>query len=1076
MEQIVVYRKGKENLRLNRIKASNESGIISAHQEREDIGKDIVRVEMESASLIDLRIGDYIEIFGDRYVLNVAPNIEKTSERSLKYIIEFEGKHYDMLKTTFIDVDSKYLATGGIFTMIGTLDVFASLIVNNLNRDSSNEWELGDIETSINTTQTLPFSDNNCLQVAQQLCELYEVSFYVERIGTEKWKLHFKKKTEVVPHLFKYGRNNGLYSITQEPVKEGGLINRLFVYGAQKNLPSNYRGGSIRLKLPRHIIPYEALPYIQDLASINKYGVVEGSITYEDVFPSREGKVTAVGGTSYDFFDIGMDFNLTETINGVTTYLINGTTAKIVFTSGDLTGYEFEISNYDHGTKMFTLNPYTDENGIIFPDNTVLARSIKNGDRYIIYDIQLPQSYISNAEMELLKRGRETLAKLKDPLFNYSVMVDHFFVANKAPNKETIINYFEIGHHLKIETIDGELREMPIKSFRRDILRHYVYELVLGDPKSNANRKRFIQSVRVGSTVNNLAVYNVGKSIRPTNNNNQSSQIAQILSIINQQATSESENGGPLFVDVPTDEDLEDVDVTNYAVGTRFLWLGFGIYELVEGEPSDGYYLQSSIDSNLYFWAIDNTEWVNHLSESLSYHLTQVNPHSITPKMIGAWSSLVGLATVNKILKVSNTTDFLLQDSLLSDDGSTLSYSGQTFRLPTIIGSIPLINNNIGVDAVTNKIKAVLGGARVDLLTSGVIGVPKVIWVDSVNGTDTRTGISKYSIDTPFKTLTAAVATASASTDIIHAIGSFTENITWNSGIIYFSKTTLNGNLGNVRSAYFSNGSSWKGVPTSDWGPSVVGGEFVGDKTSTWEITANVNFSFNPGTIVKYVRGFKRIFATSGFTSSLFSGYGMTGTTNDAIVALGRKEPYLIVEDIDIIECAVLVSQGNILFRNIRRIECSVSVFLGGNSRCIHFFDNIDRVISPEFASMTNGTMNVWTKCASFVFTSATVSPFRFTGAGSIRIYSENTKLFGSSDYLFSMGAGVVPTLKVNLLNCTLVANVRFAHSSGSKVVDKLSMVNCIGNLPPASIYNTLPTIYEEVNYQQITELEIGVI
>lgn len=1081
MEQIIVYRKGVENLRLNRFKVSNESGIKAARQEREDLGKDIVRVELDSVRLIDLQVGDYVEVFGDRYVLNVLPNIEKTSDRMYSYVIEFEGKQYDLLKTTFIDVDSKYLATGGIFTMIGKLEVFAELIVNNLNRDGANEWELGDVNSDVNTVQTIPFSDNNCLQVAQQLCELYEVSYYVERVSPNKWKLHFKRKTDVLPDVLKYGRNNGLYSITQEPVKEGGLINRLFVYGSQKNLPTNYRGGSIRLKLPKHVIPSEALPYIQDPISIQNYGVVEGSVTYEDVFPSREGTVTAVGGTSYDFYDIGMDFDLTETINGVTTYLINGVTAKIVFTSGDLMGYEFEVSAYDHSIKRFTINPYTDENGIVFPDNTVLARTVKNGDKYIIYDIQLPQTYVSNAEMELLRRGREALLKLREPLVNYSVRVDPYFVSQKAPDSETIINYFEIGHIVRVQMMDGEIREMPIMSFSRDILRHYMYEVVLGEPKLNTQRKRFVQSVRVNSTVNNIANFNVGNNLKPNNPNNTNVQITNLISTILKQSQGAESDGGVQYVDVANDVDLDSLEISNYPVGTRFIWMGFGLYELVEGEPDSGYYIQSSIDSNFYFLSIDNTEWLNEVAVDLAFHLLANNPHSITSKMLGAWSSVTGLANTNRLLKVSDTTDFLLQDSLLSDDGTTLIYGGQAFRLPSLTGSIPLVNGNMALDPVTGKIKAVLGGARVDLLTSGLLGVPRTVWVDSVNGTDTRTGVSKYSIDTPFKTLGAAVAASTASTDIIVATGTFTENITFTDGTIVFNRGLLTGNISSARYMLFLNFSKWVGVHVISAGIANNEGVIEGDKTSEWELTGNLGYTFSNQSNIKRIRGFRRIYASAG-TFSLFSG---TSSITDALLLTRFKEiPYLIVEDIDTIECYNLCSSALIGFRNIKHIVCS-NWIVGSTSVGVYKFDNVGSIQAVRMHETFNARGVYFLFNHTKVYASGTGTAYMLSvGAnytGYFYLFAYNSHFETASDRIatqptVTLNSNTDYRTRVHLFNCTLKgAGSHLFGNSATTPMHELSLVSCVGNLAPANVTNNPATTQEIVNYNQYTLLRTDV-
>ena len=123
---------------------------------------------------------------------------------------------------------------------------------------------------------------------------------------------------------------------------------------------------------------------------------IEKTVIFEDVFPGRLGTISAVDGSDVNkFTDSSIDFN-------VNTYLISGLTAKIHFNTGDLAGYEIELSSFDNGTKEFTLLTYTDENGFTFPSSD-LKPAI--GDKYVIVDITMPASYITTAETELQTRA-----------------------------------------------------------------------------------------------------------------------------------------------------------------------------------------------------------------------------------------------------------------------------------------------------------------------------------------------------------------------------------------------------------------------------------------------------------------------------------------------------------------------------------------------------------------------------------------------------------------------------------------------------------------------------------------------
>src|SRR5690606_16530741 len=139
-----------------------------------------------------------------------------------------------------------------------------------------------------------------------------------------------------------YGRGYGLYQLKRETVKGDDIITRLWAFGASKNLPSDYRNYSPRLRL--------ADPgYIEAADAVAAFGVIEGVRVFDDIYPKRTGVVTSVVGVN-SFVDSTMDFDLFDGVGGETTYLTQGNSAKIHFNTGNLAGYEFEVQKYDHST------------------------------------------------------------------------------------------------------------------------------------------------------------------------------------------------------------------------------------------------------------------------------------------------------------------------------------------------------------------------------------------------------------------------------------------------------------------------------------------------------------------------------------------------------------------------------------------------------------------------------------------------------------------------------------------------------------------------------------------------------
>ena len=122
--------------------------------------------------------------------------------------------------------------------------------------------------------------------------------------------------------------------------------------------------------------------------------------TFDDVYPHREGVVTSIVDNDIQkFSDSTLDFDVNE-------QLIDGVVAKITFNTGYLAGYEFEITSYSRSSKQFTLISYEDSNGLILPNDNL---KIQTGDKYVIHDIEMPQSYISNAETELRQKAQDYL-------------------------------------------------------------------------------------------------------------------------------------------------------------------------------------------------------------------------------------------------------------------------------------------------------------------------------------------------------------------------------------------------------------------------------------------------------------------------------------------------------------------------------------------------------------------------------------------------------------------------------------------------------------------------------------------
>ncbi len=149
--------------------------------------------------------------------------------------------------------------------------------------------------------------------------------------------------------------------------------------------------------------------------NVDKYGVMEAVEIFEDVYPHRTGKVTGVDATDeFKFTDTTIDFDLNS-------YLLPGVAAKVTFNTGQLGGYVFDISSYDHSTKTVIILLNKDEKALEVP-SALLRPAI--GDTYVFTDISMPQTYIDAAEDELKTKAEELLIKRSTPQVKYLIDTD----------------------------------------------------------------------------------------------------------------------------------------------------------------------------------------------------------------------------------------------------------------------------------------------------------------------------------------------------------------------------------------------------------------------------------------------------------------------------------------------------------------------------------------------------------------------------------------------------------------------------------------------------------------------------
>lgn len=456
--------------------------VKSAEQKCALLGEDTVTIKLTSATPVQFLVGDYIQVFGSVYTLNKFDEPIKTGERIFETSLVFEGLQYKLLAAQFRSADAQGLNPTAEFPLVANMELVANVIINNINRVAAAENELWTLGECVSTEyKEYSFSNENCLEVLQRLCQDNKCEFEIVALGNKHYRLDIKTKVgSLFPATFTFGKGGGVYQLKRRNINNDDVISRLYVEGGTQNITSKYRNGAQRLRLS-----VNAESYVENALAIQAFGVKEGSRIYEDVYPHRTGTVSAVvAGDVLSFVDSEM-FDLNEKDANGTKWLIEGTTAKVKFTgNSNLAGYTFDIQSYDHSTHKFKLARYEDSRGFKYPSDTAQAYQIAQGDTYVLLDIVMPDDpYVVDAEAELLERAQADIEADSQPKVSYELELESMSLERAYGSEAGITNIFQLGDLLHIKDPDINVdKAIRLTGFTRDCYSEpYKYKVTLSD-------------------------------------------------------------------------------------------------------------------------------------------------------------------------------------------------------------------------------------------------------------------------------------------------------------------------------------------------------------------------------------------------------------------------------------------------------------------------------------------------------------------------------------------------------------------------------------------------------------------
>lgn len=417
---MILIKKDLSNINLNQFEPLRR--VVKAKLTRSIIQDDYVDISVESTKPIKFNIGDKIIVEGRDYFLNLNPKTKKSSTRNFLYDVRFEGVAYLLRKTMLFNRDTQGRETDFNFSLTTDLKGFLQLVLNNANHNKS-IWELGSYK-AVTEIKTLSFNNENCLLALQEIIEAYETEFDFT-YNNGKYVLNARDTGTHISYNFEYGKGLGLYALSRQNASDKEVVTRMYAFGSSENLPIGYRDYSPRLRMGTS-------DYIENSALIEEFGLVE-DIHEFDIKPEFFGDVTSLGDIAQNtvkFSSTDMNFDLKSSSALGSDYLIDGQPAIISFLTGKLAGYEFEVSDYDHTTKEFTLIKKEDDREVIMPDDN--AFKIQIGDSFTILQIRMPSSYINVAQVKLRAEATKLFNKLSQNNIKYDLDIDPIFMREKS--------------------------------------------------------------------------------------------------------------------------------------------------------------------------------------------------------------------------------------------------------------------------------------------------------------------------------------------------------------------------------------------------------------------------------------------------------------------------------------------------------------------------------------------------------------------------------------------------------------------------------------------------------------------
>lgn len=391
----------------------------SSTLQKEVQGDSVLALSFTHYDHIELDVDDYVDFLGERFWLTEKYRPKQNNEKEWVYDLKLYGVE-SMIKRLLVikTVDNE---EDPVFTLTAPPREHVAMIVKCMNDGMGNitDWKVGQVDGTENIV--IDYFGKYCDEALKEIAEKVNAEWWVEG-----QTVNICKCEHGVP--VNLGYRKGLISIDPGTADNVKFYTRLYPVGSSRNIDKETYGFS-RLQLPG------GRKYVE--MNADKYGRVDHyeQDAFADIYPRRVGEISSVRSevktgedgkpfTIYYFTDNSLPFDPNS-------YMLPGKVIRVSFQEGselaglgeqDENSYYFEV-NFNSSTREFeiiTIWPYDDD--MQLPGDKLIPKA---RDKYVLWNLRMPDEYYSLAEEEFLTAVNKYNADHNLDISVYKAPTDH---------------------------------------------------------------------------------------------------------------------------------------------------------------------------------------------------------------------------------------------------------------------------------------------------------------------------------------------------------------------------------------------------------------------------------------------------------------------------------------------------------------------------------------------------------------------------------------------------------------------------------------------------------------------------